>query len=315
MDLLSSILSLLKMSGSIYFRTSFNSPWGVEVPTHTDVCRFHYVHRGQCYIRLNPEENPVCLKQGDLALITRGARHILCDPQDSDIKHLDTLVEDTGFSGKGALLAGNPETGHETQLICGHFAFDPGATHILLESLPALILIKDYGSAAPDWLDNSLNMISAELGSGKLGCDLIALKLSEIICTQAIRHYIETDGRSQPGLAGFTDLHIRSALIAMHKNPEAHWTVEELAKLAGMSRTSFSNRFTELIGNTPLNYLIDWRMQLARQLLLDTNTAIINIALKTGYQSEAAFGRIFKRYFNMPPASFRRHANALGEKP
>jgi len=306
MDLLSGILNVMKISGSLYFRTSFTSPWGVEVPFHQNVSRFHYVHRGRCFVRVGNKDNAVFLEKGDLIIITRGASHKLSEPQDSPISSLDTIVEDSGFNGRGALMVGDPESGHETQLICGHFAFDPGANHVLLDSLPDYVVVKDYGKATPDWLDNTLQMIGSELGYGKLGGDFIALKLSEIIYAQAIRHYIENDGKSRPGLAGFADSHIRSALIALHDNPSEPWSVEALAKIAGMSRTAFSNRFNDLIGNTPLNYLINWRMQIARQMLIDTEYPIIDIALKAGYQSEAAFGRVFKRHFDIPPAGFRR---------
>ena len=307
MDLLSGILNVMKMSGSLYFRTSFTSPWGVEVPPHKDVSRFHYAHRGRCYVRVDNQDKAIFLEQGDLIIITRGASHILSEPQNAAISSLDTIVEDAGFTGRGALVVGSPDTGHETQLICGHFAFDPGAKHVLLESLPDYVHVKDYGKASPDWLDNTLKMIGTELGHEKLGGDLIALKLSEIIFTQAIRYYIENEGKTRTGLAGFADSHIRSALIALHERPGDAWSVGELARVAGMSRTAFSNRFNELVGNTPLNYLIEWRMQIARQMLSDTEYPIIDIALKTGYQSEAAFGRIFKRYFDMPPAGFRRN--------
>jgi len=307
MDLLSNIMNVMKMSGSLYFRTSFSPPWGVDVPSYKNVARFHYVHHGRCHARLNSEDKAIVLQQGDLIIIPRGAQHQLCEPENATITALDTIVEDAGFTGQGALIVGESETEHATKLICGHFAFDPGANHVLLESLPDYIHVKDYGAASPDWLDNTLNMIGAELGHEKLGGDLIALRLSEVIFTQAIRHYIENDGSSRTGLAGFTDTKIRAALNELHNNPADAWTVDQLAKIAGMSRTAFSNRFTELVGNSPLNYLIDWRMQLARQLLTDTEYPIIEIAQKTGYQSEAAFGRVFKRHFDEPPAGFRRN--------
>jgi AraC-like DNA-binding protein/mannose-6-phosphate isomerase-like protein (cupin superfamily) len=306
MDLLSGILNTMKMSGSLYFRTSFNAPWGVEVPSHQSVLRFHYAHRGHCYVKLKDPQKAVALKQGDLIIITRGVRHILSDSLESPIDSLDTIVEDSGFDGHGALIVGEPLSGHETQLICGHFAFDPGAKHVLLDSLPEFVHVKDYGNASPDWLDSTLKMIGSELGHEKLGGDLIALKLSEIIFTQAIRYYIDNEGKSRRGMAGFADAQIRSVLNAMHDHPSDAWSVEGLAKIAGMSRTAFSNRFNELIGNTPLNYLIEWRMQIARQMLIDTDSPIIDIALKTGYKSEAAFGRIFKRHFDVPPAGYRK---------
>jgi len=231
MDLLSSILSVMKMSGSLYFRTSFTSPWGVAVPSHQNVSRFHYVHRGRCYAQLDNQEAPVALAQGDLIIITRGAPHRLCEPADAPITALDTIVEDAGFNGRGALIVGDPESGHETQLICGHFAFDPGAKHVLLESLPDYIHVRDYAKPSPNWLDSSLHMIGSELGHGKMGGDLIALRLSEIIFTQAIRHYIENDGKTRHGLAGFADPNISMVLNAMHSRPADGWSVEELARV------------------------------------------------------------------------------------
>lgn len=306
MDLLSNILNVMKLSGTLYFRTSFTSPWGVEVPRFENVSRFHYVHRGRCFAKIEGHDEPIFLEQGDLVIITRGALHKLSDPAEVETLTVDQVVAESGFRGRGALVYGGADAGHETQLICGHFAFDPGASHVLIDALPQYMHIKDYGKVSPDWLDDTLKIIGSELGRDQLGSDLIALKLSEIIFTQAIRHYLESDGKGRRGLAGFADPNIRPALEAMHQDPATQWTVDGLARIAGVSRTGFSNRFNELIGNTPLGYLTAWRMQLARQLLIDTNLPIIEVAARSGYQSEASFGRIFKRHFDSPPAIFRR---------
>ena len=153
---------------------------------------------------------------------------------------------------------------------------------MLVDALPRYIHIKDYGKVSPGWLDGTLKVIGAEAGGDQLGSDLIALKLSEIIFTQAIRHYLEDEGKNQKGLAGFADPHIRQALEAIHQNPATPWTVERLAREAGLSRTAFSNRFNELTTYTPLNYLTSWRMQLARQLLADSDLPIINVAAQAG---------------------------------
>ncbi len=310
MDLLSDILNLMQLSGTLYFRTSFTAPWGLQVPRYENVSRFHYVHRGRCFARVKDHEAPVVLEQGDLIIITRGALHILSDPAEAEAQSVDKVVEISGFTGRGALIYGEAGTGHETQLICGHFAFDPGAKHILLDALPAYLLIKDYGKSTPDWLDDTLKIIGGEAGNDGLGSDLIALKLSEIIFTQAIRKYLSTDGRTRVGLAGFSDPRICRALEAIHAEPSKPWTVEDLARVAGLSRTSFSNRFSELLAHTPLNYLTAWRMQIARRLLIDSKLPIIDVAEQSGYGSEAAFGRVFKRHFEIPPASYRRTRTA-----
>lgn len=306
LDLLSDILGVMQLSGTLYFRTAFTSPWGVQVPTFENVCRFHYVHRGRCFVRIAGQTKPVHLHQGDLIFITRGAAHILCDPVDAPSESVDRVVEVSGFSGRGSLVYGGEALGHETQLICGHFAFDPNARHVLLDSLPAYIRIEEYGKSAPDWLNDTLKIIGAETGNDAMGRDLVVLKLSEIIFTQAIRTYLTLEGRERKGLAGFADERVSRALATIHEEPGHAWTVGELAKTAGLSRTAFSNRFHELMDHTPLGYLTSWRMQLARRLLIDTNLPIIDIAEKSGYRSEAAFGRVFKKHFDIPPASFRR---------
>jgi AraC family transcriptional activator of mtrCDE len=306
MDVLSDILNLMKLSGTLYFRTSFSSPWGVQVPAFENVSRFHYAHRGRCFARVEGEENAVLLEQGDLIIIPHGASHILSDPIDASALTVDQVVEDSGFTGTGALVFGAAGSGHETQLICGHFTFDTGARHLLLEALPSFIHIREYGKVSPSWLDDTLKIIGAEVGHDHLGGELIALKLSEIIFTQSIRQYLASEGQNRKGLAGFSDTHIRQALEAIHREPDKSWTVESLAKIAGLSRTGFSNKFTELVTLTPLAYLTAWRMQLARRLLTDTEIPIIEVATRSGYQSEASFGRVFKGHFEMPPATFRR---------
>jgi len=131
MDLLSNILFQLKLTGALYFRTSFTSPWSIEVPAFQNVSRFHYVHRGRCLARIDKVKNAVLLEQGDLILITKGASHVLfCDPAtEHESVHIDQVVEESGFNGYGTLFYGELDTNHETQLICGHFAFDELAQH------------------------------------------------------------------------------------------------------------------------------------------------------------------------------------------
>lgn len=180
------------------------------------------------------------------------------------MRKLDQVVEESGFTGRGALVYGGEEEGHETQLICGHFAFGQGASHVLLDALPPYIYIKNYGGVSPDWLDHTLKIIGAEVSQDHLGSDLIALKLSEIIFTQALRHYLDGEAKDRPGLAGFADPKIRLALDAIHSAPADAWTVDSLAGVAGLSRTAFSNKFNQLVNHTPLHYLTIWRMQLAR---------------------------------------------------
>lgn len=308
MDLLSDILSHMRLTGTLYFRTSFTSPWSVRVPSFQNVSRFHFAHKGGCFVRIEGVADPVLLEQGDLVIITRGASHTLyCDPTTEDqALLLDQVVEQSGFNGSGTLVYGDTGSAQETQLVCGHFAFDENANHPLIDALPSNIQIKNYGETAGRWMENTLKVIGAEAGRAQLGSDLIALKLSEIIFAQALRTYLNAEGAEQPVLAGFSDPSIARALKAIHDDPAYPWSLEQLARIAGMSRTSFVGRFSRCVSMTPLAYITHWRMQVARQLLAETVTPIIDIAEKVGYQSEAAFGRVFKKQFQTAPAAYRR---------
>ena len=134
--------------------------------------------------------------------------------------------------------------------------------------------------------------------------------MSEIIFAQAIRTFLETDGKDLKVFAAFADPSISRAVEAMHRAPAKNWTLEEMAREAGMSRTLFAAKFSDLMTMTPLGYLTEWRMQSARRLLLETDTPIIEVAEQSGYSSEASFGRVFKRRFNLPPAGYRKSNSA-----
>ena len=308
MDLLSDILAHMQLKGTLYFRTSFTSPWGVKVPAFQNVARFHFAHKGSCFVRIEGVSDPVPLGQGDLVVIMRGASHTLyCDPTtESDALMLDEVVERSGFTGSGALVYGETGTDQETQLVCGHFAFDDNASHPLIDALPASIHVKNYGEEAGRWMENTLKVIGAEAGTTGMGSDLIALKMSEIIFAQVLRTHLEQARSNHPVLAGFADPQIARALKAVHDNPGHRWSLDQLGSLAGLSRTSFASRFTSCISMTPMEYITFWRMQLARRMLLQSTKPIIEVAEETGYQSEAAFGRVFKKQFDCAPATYRR---------
>ncbi len=314
MDLLSDILSKLRLEGTLYFRTSFTSPWGVQVPAYSDVARFHFAHKGRCMVRIEGSDMPITLEQGDLIIIMRGAAHTLyCDPKtEVAALPLDAVIEQSGFSGKGVLVWGEYGTNHETQLVCGHFAFEQHASHPMIDALPDYIKIKNYGEGLGTWLEQSLRVIGAEAGRENPGADLVALKMSEIIFAQSLRAYLETEGKNVAVLAGLSDQKISKALQAIHEKPAHYWTLEELAGIAGQSRTSFATHFSNRMAMTPIHYITQWRMQLARQMLIETNDAVIAIAENTGYQSEAAFGRVFKKTFSIAPVAYRKSFQTSG---
>lgn len=243
-----------------------------------------------------------------MIIITRGAAHTLfCEPaSEHQSVQLERVLEESGFNGTGTLVHGESGSCHETQLLCGHFSFASTTRHPLVDTLPETLHIRQYGDSEVTWMENTLRVIGAEAGKDQLGSELIARKLSEILFAQVLRVYLNGPGVNQQVMAGFADKRIARVLTAIHENPSFSWTLEALADVAAMSRTAFVTRFSQSMASTPMAYITQWRMQLARERLIETDDAIVSIAEAVGYQSEAAFGRVFKRYFDVAPAACRR---------
>ena len=313
LDLLSDILTNLSMRGTLYFRTSFTKPWGVAVPAYENVARFHFAHRGSCLVSVDGVEDPVDLAQGDLIIIPHGSAHkMYCGHKpESTILPLDTVLEKSGYTGTGVLVYGGNEPNSETQLICGHFSFEVHAKHVLMDRLPPLIHLKNYGEAAGKWMEATLRVIGDEAGGHHMGGDLIALKMSEAILAQAIRSFVESSNAREWGLSAFADDNLRKALDVFHKSPEKNWTVEALAKAAGMSRTSFAVLFQKKMAMTPMEYVTAWRIEVAKKLLMVPKNTLTDAAEGAGYASDSAFARVFKKETGLTPAGFKKSAIAV----
>ncbi|MEL6284181.1 MAG: AraC family transcriptional regulator [Pseudomonadota bacterium] len=310
LDLLSDIFAKLSVQGTLYFRTSFSAPYGVQVPQYENVARFHYAHRGSCWLSVAGREQAIFLDQGDLVIVPHGASHCLMSRRfpPEDALPLDTVLEQASYDGKGVLVfggEGQPDGGGGTQLICGHFSFAPGGRHLIFDLLPDHLHIARYGETAGPWLSETLKMIGAEIEQGLPGSDLIAMRLAETILAHTLRIYLQNATAKGGPLIGFADPHIGRALAAMHADPTRAWTVELLAREAGLSRSGFANRFSAMLGITPMDYLKRWRMQIARALLATQGASVAEAAEQAGYRSEAAFSRAFKSETGYAPSAYR----------
>ncbi|MEM8744039.1 MAG: AraC family transcriptional regulator [Pseudomonadota bacterium] len=305
-DALSQILDALRLKGSVYFHTQFSPPWGVRVPAFGNVARFHMAMRGDCWLRVDGVDDPIRLTTGDLAVVPHGSAHILSDTPDREARSVDEVVAVSGYAGEGALAYGGEDTGQACKLFCGHFEFEDGAMHPILDALPRVFHIPNTQTMNASWLDSVIRFVSAEVTGGDAGSDAIVHRLSEIVFIQVIRALVDNAGDAAGSLAGILDPKIGRSLSRVHLEPHQSWTVEMMASEAGMSRTSFSERFTSLMGIAPLGYVTQWRMQLARRDLIETDQPLMQIAERVGYGSEAAFNRAFKRQYDATPGETRR---------
>ena len=304
MDALTDILNLVRMQSSLYFRTELSAPWGVRVPAKGKVARFHIVIRGHCWLNIDNQPTPVCMSNGDLVIIPHGAAHILADSAETPAKDLEEVLNEVDYVGTGPLVYGGGGAG--CCLVCGEFEFDDKDSHPLLENLPAKLCITGDQSYNNQWLDSVMGFITHEAATLQPGANAIIDRLSEIIFIQVIRATLESSQQHIPFLSAFADPRISAVLTEIHANPAADWSVENLGKLANMSRSAFSNRFSELANMTPLQYVIFVRLQKAARLLTDSGDSLAAIAESVGYQSEAASSLAFKKQFGIRPGEYRR---------
>lgn len=306
MDVLSDILDTLNFKGSLYFTTEFSAPWGVEVPRYENVARFHLAIGGECWVTVEGVERPVHLRSGDMIIIPHGERHCLSDKPDSPIEKLDEVLEKSGFSGEGFLVYGGHENQAATKLVCGHFEFDGNFSHPLISELPSYILISGKQAMDFSWFDNAMNFMSYETQMTNMGNDAIIKRLSEILFIHATRVWSSTVDQDSGFMRAVSDRKVGRSLRAFHAAPEARWTIESLASEAGLSRSIFAHKFKELMQMTPLSYVTLWRMQKACHYLLESEMSMDMVAENVGYQSLAAFAKVFKKNVGVGPGSFRR---------
>lgn len=306
MDVLSDILRTIRVQGSLYYRTAFSKRWGITVPRHGNVARYHLVTRGFCWVQVEGVAQPVRLESGDLIVIPHGAEHCLADDLSVPAVAADEVVRQTGFVGEGPLIWGSEPSDDPVSLICGHFSFGSEQGGLLVKSLPAFLHIKHTETLHYGWLADAMKFIALEATSWQPGSEAVVNRLSEIVFVQTVRAYAQSHRSGAGILSALSDPEVGRALQALHRNPAFNWTVDELAREAGMSRTLFSGRVKELLGLSPISYLTQWRMELAREALFDRRLSVAEVAEKVGYQSLPAFSRAFKKQFGLGPGEVRR---------
>lgn len=304
MDLIDDIMRTIDLKGSLYFRTHFTAPWAVKVPEFEHAARFHLVVQGNCHVAIGDAE-PICMGPGDMVLIPNGCPHVLSHDGAQMAPPLETVLEDAGYDGQGVLVVGDGAPNAATQLICGHFNFRHASHHPIMDALPDYVHVRIADRTAKPWLDDTLRMISRRIFAGALGATASVTRLSEIVFIEVLRSGLVESDRLKSIITAFNDRQISEALSAMHRDPASTWTVESLAHLVGMSRSRFSDRFSDLMGVSPMSYLTNWRLQKSLELLDKNQCSIQEVSSRTGYQSPAAFSRAFSSRFDLSPKAYR----------
>ena len=313
-DPLGEALHLLRLSGTLYCRSELIAPWNIALPPLAGCMMFHIVTAGHCWLEIEGEE-PRLLQQGSLVLIPHGQGHIArSDTKISPVPLFDIPVEKVSDRYEVMRYGGNAAIEDEnnqevTHLTCCVVRFDHIAGQKLVSLLPKVLQINSLMDDEDNWLQSSLRFIAREARELQPGGETVITHLADILIIQVIRSWIDSAPEAEKGwLAALRDLQIGKALSVIHREPEKDWTVALLAKEVGMSRSGFSARFTDLVGESAMRYLTLWRMQLARAQLQETSDSLAVLADRLGYQSETAFCRAFKRIFGVSPGSVRNEA-------
>jgi len=298
MDVLSDILNKVRLSSAVYFKSNFSSPWGMDIPKGP-FAQFHIITRGQCLLKT--KSNIVQLFAGDIIVFPLGTSHWLADNKSTE-RYSGQEVMQSIMNGK-SLFEGDDIS---TTIICGHYEFDKKFDHPFIKELPEIIHIPDSEKKELPWLESITNLVIQEAGSEKSGSNVIVNKLSEVLFIHVLRAFSESENCDRGFLAAMKDERISKVLKAIHDTPQNDWQLSTLAQVAGMSRTAFSNQFKKLIGETPLNYITQWRILQAQELLRANDKSVGEIAREVGYQSEAAFNRTFKKRVEQTPLKYRQ---------
>jgi len=326
MDALSDVLKSVRLEGAVYINAEFTAPWCVQAKFGLASVRarlagadhvvfFHFLTEGGCKVRLAGSVEALEVTTGDLVLFPEEAKHLM--GSDLHLAPVETasLIDADAAANTEFVQMRHGGGGAATRFVCGYLACSRSVCRPLLDALPRLLRIPIGDGPAAALLRELLRVGVRESSAARPGTESMLAKLSELMFVEAMRRYVETlppDGKGW--LAGVRDPQIGRALALLHGRPGRAWTVDELAREVALSRSALAERFAALVGEPPIQYLMRWRLALAAASLRSGNQAVARVAEDSGYESESAFNRAFKREFGMPPAAWRRQGvrNSVG---
>jgi len=302
MGTLSHLLALYPVRTALDVRCHFGAPWALDhAGTQPGIAPYHLIVSGACTLDVGTGKD-IALVAGDIILFPRGTRHRLHTGGANEMHHAPHASRDSG----PLPFLYNDSPGPETGILCGQFEFGAGNANILLSSLPELVHVRTAGAEGLAVLQQLISMLRAETEHVRPGGRAVVSQLASALFALVMRAWIE-QGSAPGGLfALLADARLRGALHAMLEQPEHPWEVAQLAAACNMSRAAFARLFQKVAHTTPAQLLTETRMAKAAALLQSGRLPAGEVAERVGYQSEAAFNRVFKRHFAIGPGAYRR---------
>lgn len=320
-DPLSDVLRTVRLTGALFFLVDATSPWCVDVPhagafsrillpRAQHIISYHVVVRGSG-IACVPGRDPVPIETGDVIVFPHGDPYVMQSgpgvPPELDEAGMLRFFRDMAAGDLPFTVTEGGGGDPPAQFVCGFLGCDTHPFNPLLATMPPLLRVRR--SRGDDLLDRLIEVTLAEAKAPRAGGASIRLRLSELLFVEVIRRHLQALPAAGDGwLAGLADASVGRALALLHRRPAHPWTLDELARETGASRSALAERFRRLVGCPPMHYLVRWRMQIAAGLLSDGNAKVAAVALDVGYASEAAFSRTFKRIAGVSPSQWRKTA-------
>src|SRR5579872_6823035 len=303
-DPLADVLGEVRFRSTIFCRSDMTAPWGFSV-SGREIATFHFVERGACWLEVPEAAVQVPLSPGDVVILPHGHAHAMRDAPESAVTRLDDLVKEHHDATSGTLRFGGGGPG--TTLTCGGFFFDDRQALPFMPALPPVLHVRERGSRVGGWLRVAQEIMASETGSNRVGENTLLNRISDLIFIEAVRaHFTDAAGSLRGWFAALKDRHVGKAISLIHRELNHPWTVSSLASAVGMSRTAFALRFSLLLGESPIRYLVSRRIARAGTLLDNGGLTVSRIATMVGYESEVAFSKAFKRHVGLSPADYRR---------
>jgi AraC-like DNA-binding protein len=318
-DALSDVLRTVRLTGAIFFDVVAKAPWVAEqpgpelivskiLPGAEHLIAYHVVTEGRCFGNIIGGE-PIAVEAGEVIVFTKGDPHVMASSPGMRADPFTPGVIDAATGQLPIFINYGGDGPTSAKLVCGFLACDAQPFNPLLDNLPPVIKAGDPQGSDAGWLGQFIHVAMMESADKRAGGESVLAKLSELMFIEVIRRHLEALPPEQAGwLVGLRDPFVGKALSLMHAKPARNWTIEDLAKEVGLSRSVLAERFADLVGVPPMQYLAKWRMQIASGLLAGGSVNIAKVAAETGYGSEAAFSRAFKKMVGMPPSAWRHRA-------
>lgn len=318
MDALSDVLRVVRMKGGVFLHAEFTAPWCVSSQVPVGDCAlllqgadhlvlYHYVVDGH-FTAKAPDGTIFELRAGHVIMLPHNDRHLLGTNLDAPAIPTGDLITTTPHSPLREIRHGGG--GEKTRVICGFLGCDRVKGNPLIDALPAVLVFDTADNLAPSWIKGTLEFAANEISAGRVGSETVLAKLSELLFVEALRRHVDRMPEGQVGwLAGIRDAVVSRALTRMHAEVAKPWTVDDLGREVGVSRSALAERFSSVMGETPIRYLARWRLQVAAHALRTSDAPLAQIAEQVGY-TEFAFNRAFKREFGASPATWRRNEAA-----